>query len=323
MLTYSYQTQRLFAPLFVFVVAVIYLRKRLVSFFIFLIAYAVIVSPIYLLTLSNSKINASFNGLSILWRPNPIGEFINGYVGVFLPYFNFQAGDPNIMHHVPGIGSSYDFLSLFFYVGILLCICGAFNKLKIRNLQRSTYYLILAWTFLFPIPVSLTFYPTVLRVIHGLPLIVLFFIVSFSFLKQFVTKNGYALFYVVVIVIGFIETFSFMEIYLYDYPKISYNEFQYGIEDYTQYLFTHESEFSKVVIDTNINQPYIYYLFYSKFNPRELNYTNPQESSRKYTFSSLANVSFESMKIQHTVSFGSNTLYVVYSDGRQWYVRKM
>lgn len=323
MLTYSYQTERLFAPLLVFIIAVIYLRKRLISFFLFLISYAVVVSPIYILTLTNPAISSSFNGLSILWRPNPLLAFINGYVGFFLPYFHFQAGDSNIMHHVPGIGSSYDFLSLFFYIGILLCVAGAFSKLKVKNLERSTYFLILAWTFLFPVPASLTFYPTVLRVVHGLPLIVLFFIISLAYIKQVLKKDAYVLFYIVIIGICFVETFSFMNIYLYDYPKISYKEYQYGIGDYTRYLLSHEKEFDKVIIDTSINQPYIYYLFYSKFDPSKLNHSDPAKSSSKYVFSILPTFNEDEKNIIKEVSFGDTRLYRIYANGRTWYVKKM
>jgi hypothetical protein len=323
MLTYTYQTERLFAPLFVFVIAIIFLRKRLVNFFILLISYAIVVSPIYLLILSNPKVNASFNGLSILWRPNPLMAFMNGYIGFFLPYFHFQAGDPNIMHHVPGIGSSYDFLSLFFYLGIILCVLGAFNKFKIKNIQKSTYYLILAWTFLFPVPASLTFYPTVLRVIHGMPLVVLFFILAFAFIKQFVDKKVSLLLYAVIIIIGLVEAFSFMNFYLYTYPSVSIKEYQYGVEDYTRYLLDHEADFDKVIIDTSINQPYIYYLFYSRFDPTKLNYADPGKSSSKYVFDTLPIFDEDDKNVVKEVSFGDMRLYKIYANGRIWYVKKM
>lgn len=323
MLTYSYQTERLFAPLFVFVVALIYLRKHLVSFFIFLTVFAIVVSPIYILTLTNPSISSSFHGLSIFWRPDPLVAFVNGYIGFFLPYFHFQAGDPNIMHHVPGIGSSYDFLSLFFYLGIILCIGGVFNRWRIEGIEKSTYYLILAWTFLFPVPASLTFYPTVLRVIHGMPLAVLFFIVSLSFLQQSVKKSTLFLLYAVIIGIGLVETNSFMKIYLNEYPKSSFKEFQYGIGDFTNYLLDHEDDFDKVVIDNSINKPYIYYLFYSKLDPGKLNYTDPEKSSQKYIFSFLPTFDTDDKNIIHEVRFGETVLYKIYANERVWYVKKM
>lgn len=323
MLTYSYQTERLFAPLFVFIIAIIFLRKRLVNFFMFLIGYLIVVSPIYLLILSNPTINASFHGLSILWRPDPLMAFVSGYIGFFLPYFHFQAGDPNIMHHVPGIGSSYDFLSLFFYLGIALCIFGACNKFKIKNIQRNTYYLILAWTFLFPVPASLTFYPTVLRVIHGMPLVVLFFIFTFAFIKQFFDKKVSVLFYAVIIMISIVETFSFMNFYLYKYPSLSIKEYQYGVEDYMRYLLDHEADFDKVIIDNSINQPYIYYLFYSKFDPSKLNYADPAKSSTKYVFDKLPPFDEDDKNIVKEISFGDVKLYRVYSNGRTWFIKKM
>ena len=81
-------------------------------------------SPIYVLTLSDPKYNARFVGVTGLTTKN---EIISRYVDYFLPNFQFLTGDTDYMHQVPGTGNSYLFLSVFFYLGILICLLCQFK----------------------------------------------------------------------------------------------------------------------------------------------------------------------------------------------------
>jgi len=324
-LTYSYPTQKLFVPIFILILCAIYLKKQIVNALTLLVVYGLGVLPIYLLTYLNpGKYNASFNALSIMGAQNPLREFLVRYGEYFLPYFHFQVGDIDIIHHVPGFGISYDFLSLFFYLGIVICIMGAVGKIEIKNITRNTYLLLIAWTVLFPVAASLTAaYNMAFRVVHGLPLVIIFFLITFQFVEQHL-KPRFANFLLgVILVLGLMYTWGFMKLYLYEYPKISYKEFQYGIEDYMQYLLSHEKDFDKVVVDTSINQPYIYFLFYSQLEPSKLNRADPMKSTNKYVFSVLPTFNEDEKNIIKEVSFGDTRLYRIYANGRSWYVKKM
>lgn len=118
-LTYSYPTQKLFVPLLLIALSVIFLRKNIIKITIFLSTYIIFVSPLYLITLADpNRYNSRFKLVSI-FRPEEnifmiLGKFLLRYLSYFSPEFNFGISDSNIMQRVPGFGANYDFLSVFF-----------------------------------------------------------------------------------------------------------------------------------------------------------------------------------------------------------------
>ena len=105
--------------------------------------------------------------------------------------------------------------------------------------------------------------------------------------------------------------------------NMAFMQFQYGISQYSEYLLKHDNEFKKVVIDTEINQPYIYYLFYSRFDPHKLVYSNPSKSNPKYKFSKVSKMKVEQLPVIFTADHIGTPLYNIYADGSTWYVKKM
>jgi 4-amino-4-deoxy-L-arabinose transferase-like glycosyltransferase len=322
-LTSTYPTQKMFAPLFVFVLGIIYLRKNLKNLAVFWLSFVILVSPVFILTLTNPIYNARFSEVSIFSSPNVVKEVGIRYVEYFLPYFHFGASDSNVMHKVPEIGNSYGFLSAFFYLGIIVCILGLFKKISIKNFDNKTYQLLLAWLLLFPLAACLTkSHNMVLRTIHGLPLVVIFFIIFWNFHWSFLKKEFKVIFLSVVFLLGMVNLYQFSKVYFKWYPKMSFLQFQYGIHESLTYLDQNQDKFKKVVIDVNINQPYIYYLFFSKFDPNKLNYSNPWANSSKYTFGQIPN-NLTTPPI-YTVSFENIKLYDIYAeDNSIWYVKKV
>ena len=288
-LTYAYPTLKLFGPLFVFSLALIYLRTNLKAAVIFLTSVAILISPIYLLTITDGKYNARFAGVSGLTEPNAKKEILSRYVDYFLPYFQFQDGDTDIMHQVPGFGNSDIFLSVFFYLGIIIAILGLFKIIKISDVDRKTLYMLLVWLLLFPMAASLTKDRNmVLRVVQGLPLVVIFSILSIAFLGQYLKKN-YALFLITATAaVALINFGKFSHYYFTQYPDLVYRQYQYGMKEVMTYLLENEDKFDKVIIDNNINQPYIYYLFFSSFDPKKLDYKNPKLSNSKYVYETVS-----------------------------------
>ena len=318
LLTYAYPTMKLFVPMFILTLTLIYLRGK--SIFIFLISFLILVSPIYVLTLSDPKYNARFVGVTGLTTKN---EIISRYVDYFLPNFQFLTGDTDYMHQVPGTGNSYLFLSVFFYLGILICLLCQFKVITIRNIDPKTYSLLLVWLLLFPVAASLTRDRNmVLRVVHGLPLVIMYSALTFAYLWQLLKKPYTSVFIVVVCLAGIFSFGKFMQFYFTQYPDLVFKNFQYGIAQYTNFLFQNESKFDKVVIDSNINQPYIYLLFYSKLPPGKLNYQNPRLSFPKYTFATVPGGLEQNLLTVFSVRYQDTLQYAVYSKDSTWYVKQ-
>jgi hypothetical protein len=318
LLTYSYPTMKLFVPIFVFVLALIYLRGR--SILIFLISFIILVSPIYILTAIDSKYNARFVGVSGL---NAKNEIITRYFDYFLPYFQFQTGDTDFMHQVPGTGNSYLFLSVFFYFGILICLLGQIKMVTIKNVDPKIYSLLLVWLFLFPIAASLTRDRNmVLRVVHGLPLVVVFSILTFTYLWQYLKKPYTSIITIVVLLFSVFGFGKFMRFYFTKYPDLVFKQFQYGVVQYSSFLFQNEAKFDKVIIDSNINQPYIYLLFSSSLDPSKLNYKNPRLSFPKYVFATVSGGIERDLLAVYTVRYKDTLQFAVFAKDSIWYVKQ-
>jgi 4-amino-4-deoxy-L-arabinose transferase-like glycosyltransferase len=329
LLTYSYPTQKMFVPFIIGAIFLIFMLKHIRRFIAFALPYAAVISPMYLLTFLNPvKYNSRFDGVSILTMKgtNPIFEFVPRYLTYFTPIFNFGTGDGDTMHHVPGIGSSYEFLSIFFYLGIVACIYIIWTK-KEFIINRKTAMLLIAWLVLFPIPAALTRdYAHVLRALHGLPLVIVFVCIGtkliYDMLRDRWMKLSYSISFIVIAVFSII---NFCGVYFGPYTDIAKEGYQYGIKDYSYYLANNENQFAYAVIDIKINNPYIYYLFYNKISPEVLSYNNYQDINAtvdgkggwtgvhkigKYQFRTI-----EDNEVNETMS----PIYEVKANNRTWY----
>ena len=323
-LTYSYPTLKLFGPLFVFFLALIYLRTNLKGAVIFLASLAILISPIYLLTITDGKYNARFAGVSGLTETNAKKEILSRYTDYFLPHFQFQSGDTDAMHQVPGFGNSDIFLSVFFYSGILISVLGLFKVIKIPNIGVKTYLMLLTWLLLFPIAASLTKDRNmVLRVVQGLPLVVIFSIISMTFGLQFIKKTYTSFLIAIVVAISLINFGKFSRYYFTQYPDLVYRQYQYGMKEIMKYLLKNQDKFDKVIIDNNINQPYIYYLFYSSFDPKKLDYKNPKLSDPKYVYETVSREIVAELPCVLEVAYKDTSPRLgICTKDRIWYVKQ-
>jgi len=113
-----------------------------------------------------------------------------------------------------------------------------------------------------------------------------------------------------------------MKFYFTQYPDIVFRYFQYGTAEYSKFLQKNEKKFDKVIIDNNINQPYIYYLFYSKLDPSKLNYKNPRLSSPKYFFETVSREILSDLPEIHSVQYKDTLRFTIYSKDSTWYVKQ-
>ena len=324
-LTYSYPTQKMFVPLFLAAISLVFLRKNFTKLAIVWASYIVFVAPIYIITLSNpSRYNARFAQVSIISPETDFFKttvrFLLRYFRYFLPDFNFGLGSRDVIQHVPGFGSTYGFLSVFFYVGILTCIAIALKQESSNLVSRKTSLLLLAWLLIAPIPASLTLeYHNVLRTVHGLTLVILLIVLGVLTIVHSLnnpqTKKNLTL---AVIILGLFNAVNFSKFYFREYPELSKETYQYGIKDFTSYVQKKEDEFTKIVIDSQINQPYIYYLFYSKYDPRLINFSDIEPSNRnkkigKYEFRNITEQDLRDSKEVYRVEDLTRVWYRVYA----------
>jgi Na+-transporting NADH:ubiquinone oxidoreductase subunit NqrD len=302
-LTYSYPTMKVFVPLALIALVVIYLTPFLKAKFftkselnelplvkglaakltgvslgdrltIFkklilpIITIFVFISPIYHLTIFQPEIyNSRYKQVSVTANGEGfVGGFASRYWEHLTPYFITGYSDSNEMHHVPQFGPVNELLTPFVYLGLLVCWWKAKEK---ENADRQIYMSLFIMFFLAPIAPSLTKDHTLItRGIQVLILSLIFIPIAIDWL--FKNLNISHKFQKAILtlfgIISLITTLHFSFFYFTDYTESQKDEFQYGTEQMYAYLKDNSDKFDKVeIVDVNI--PYIYKLFYEPTQP--------------------------------------------------------
>jgi hypothetical protein len=128
------------------------------------------------------------------------------------------------------------------------------------------------------------------------------------------------------VILSLQQTYHYSRLYSQTYPAKSAASFQYGIKQGVEYALDHQNNYRRVVIDRSINQPYIYYLFYSHYRPRLLNYAEINvfkdlpgpyimPAIGKYQFNVVSNKDVDAAKKLKTIQKFNRTWFTLYDDG--------
>jgi 4-amino-4-deoxy-L-arabinose transferase-like glycosyltransferase len=281
---FSYHTTRIFSPLFLIGIVVIYFREiksksiyAFIALFLVLSAY-ILINPNatargnVLFILDQAAINKIDSSRATSKLPQVITRliynkpiyfaenFTKNYVSYFSPQFLFFNGGTQYQFSIPNFGLSYPVNLPFFYIGLAILI--------VRSLKSKHYRLLLLWLILSPIPASLTNENyAVVRSTTMIPIPeILISICFFEFLNKI--KDNYKLF--VIIAYSFF-IFFFAERYFYNYftsYRTNYSwSWQYGYEQVVDYTRNHYNDYSKIIITKKYGEPHEYFLFFLKYDP--------------------------------------------------------
>lgn len=288
---YTYNAARVFAPLFIFVLFLIYRKEILKNFKVFLIGVVVfIVSMIPLISFYFSgqatarlklvsitddpgfvqRINKA-RGATHLPEPlprlihNKVTHFAYVYAGNYLAHFTpdflFINGAGHKQQHVQGIGELYAIQAPFIILGIYFIF-------KNKNQWR---WLILSWLFLIFIPVAITVdsIPNALRTILAVVpyeiLTAIGFVETLGFLRKGKLAKG--------LVVGLslflllIQFRSYINNYFNIYPKAYSRDWQYGYREAVGYIKDHYNDYDLIVFSRTYGEPHMFTLFFLGWDP--------------------------------------------------------
>ncbi len=289
---YTYNSARVFTPLFLVVILLLFRNFFLENKKYLLIS--IILLAIFLLPLASmlrsGEAAARFKLVSItddpgfiprinehrvnstLPMPLPIiihnkftyfsGAFISNYLAHFTPNFLFLTGGGHKQHHVQNMGELYIYQALFIFVGIV----GLFkNKIRFR-------LLLLAWLLLGVVPVSITVdnIPSALRtllVIIPYQLISAYgVLIVMKYLQQkakrvYIPATSSLVFVVIICLIGYLYN------YYYVYPYLYSRDWQYGYKQVVSYIRDNQSKYDQIYMTDKYGQPYMFSLFYLQYDP--------------------------------------------------------
>lgn len=274
---YSYNSFRILVPitllLLFFYIERKYKQPRKKLFFIFTVSATVFVFsliPIIELWLSGGASRMQAVGIF-----NPIDtkkqialEFIKNYLSHFSLGFLLK-GDINLRSQINGFGQVY-------LIDLLIIIFGlsAFLGKKIRGM-----FLITILAFLGPIPAAITREsPHALRSIASIPFIAMISAFGVVYLGEMKKKIPWTLL-VILIYSGLFTNYFFN--FLTAYPAKSAEHWQYGYKEiFTKYQDKF-SGYDSIVVSDMYNQPYIFALFYLKYDPDKFRLEGQKNTSKR------------------------------------------
>ncbi|MDJ0532504.1 MAG: glycosyltransferase family 39 protein [Xenococcaceae cyanobacterium MO_207.B15] len=320
---YTYASARVFVPLFMLGLVIIFWRhfwKNKQQTIIALILFSGIFIPLLLFWISPEGM-ARAKGTGVEFDPVIIGKY---YLSYFKPQFLFFKGDYNPRHSAAKIGELY-------YFEIFTVIWGLISIIKENRKERA---ILLLWLFLYPFPAAMTSPVHALRALGGVPL---FTILSAYGLVKIINLLGDRRKKISIFIIGAIIVASLgilIRTYFINYPLYTTHAWQYGMKEAIEYA--ENNNYKCIVMSNKIyfkkcGSLHTFIPFYTKYPPEVYQKQYPiTPVERKQLFLGEASHKIGKYNItsvdKDSIESNENCLYIiapkdlelVKSQGYQW-----
>lgn len=289
---YTYHANRVFIPLFLIAIFLIYRQKKV---FLTGLLVALFALPLFInfnsplikqrfaetsafatldpIIKSNQLIAADGGGTIArlihhrFWQYSQI--FLTNYFSHFNFNYLFLSGDANPRHSIQTVGGLYLIEAPFLLYGILLAL----------KKRTKTDLLLLAWLLLAPVPAGLTLAsPHALRSLAMLIPLTIF------------TARGVIRFKKIFFIILILEFSRYLYLYHQVYPNQWASQWQSGYREMVQYVDANKDKYNQIYITRSLGRPSIYYWFYTKTDPRlvqVLNSSVPKDQGEYLKFGKI------------------------------------
>ena len=301
---YTYHSYRIFVPLLVLALLIIYrkqilnnLKKFLIPVFISFLIFIPLLqftftkegqsraasqSPFKKEVLERAKIDYDQKSKQplrflsgYLYKEPTYFSYLalNGYIDHFSPLFLFFQGDQIGRHSQVDMGQIYAFDAIL--------LVSAIFAFKTQN--KKTKQLMITWLLLAPIPASIVLpTPHAQRALQMAPVLAFF---SGLGAYHLYSKKGLIIPKAMLSLLILFYISSYVHLLFNHYPQKFGADWQDGYRSMVKSIQKHQESFKKVYV-TNISQvPYIYLLFYQSYNPKSyIDQNGSSESFDKYIF---------------------------------------
>jgi len=281
---YSYNSFRLLSPLtFILILIFSFLgeRKNLLRRLQFLVFPLFLISISFIPIYKLYRFDAGASRLQAISLQGTGREKINQLSKNYLSYFSydflFRTGDSNLRSQMPGFGQLY----LISLPLILLGLYAVFKRKKIDG------FLILALVLIAPLPGAITKEsPHAMRAISMAPFMSILISLGLFQLLDFVKKQKV----IIASVIGiYLVVFGFYLFkFFYKYSEISSRDWQYEYKKIAEDYVDEFPKYKNIIISDRYAQPYIFVLYYLKYDPVKFRQTVKYNSVDKWGFSTVA-----------------------------------
>ncbi len=287
---YTYNTARIFTPLFLFVVYLInykFMLKNLkvaITSFLFFVLLMVPLIPFVL----SGEATARYKLVSITDDKGLIPRieerrnlstlpplltklihnrytyntyyFSQNYLAHFTPDFLILKGAPHRQHHVQGTGELY-------WIQLPLLLYGLYILIKKKDFSLS---IILPWMLLSFIPVSMTndSIPNALRTLVASPTYQILTAVGIYFAYKSIKSRSVLNIFSFALAMLVAVNFSIFAKNLYTDYSIKYSrDWQYGNKQVVEYIKENQDKYDLIVFSRTYGEPHIFTLFYLNYDP--------------------------------------------------------
>ena len=190
-------------------------------------------------------------------------KYIKHYFDNLSPSFLFIKGDGNPKFSTQAVGEMYLWDLIFFTAGIFILL----------RKREGHWWIVPMWLILGIIPAGTAREtPHALRIEATLPTFQIFTAIgvttflywmkSLAIKKYFKFSIIFAIFFIL-----FLNFLYFYHDYTKHYAKQFSREWQYGYRESIDYVAKNYNNYDEIRVMTALGRPYIYYLFYTKYNP--------------------------------------------------------
>lgn len=210
------------------------------------------------------RVGALFDNRRFVWMKT----LLDGYISHYSLKWLFLTGD-NARHHAPDMGLLYLWELPFFLLG-MYCVAKKGGRAA---------YILFGWFFISPIAASpTTELPHAIRSLVFLPTFQIFTAVgivgTLSSVRYRLSATNIRLHTSIIrLCIACYMLFVLMNVtyYLHMYfyhMDYEYSQFwQYGYQQAVEYSQLHKSRYKHIVVSTKLEQPHMFFLFYTKYDP--------------------------------------------------------
>jgi len=185
-------------------------------------------------------------------------NFLLRYFNHFSPRFLAFEGDWQSPRH------SAPYIGVLLYPSLIFLVIGIFFALSRSKIDKINWFF-LFWLLVSPIPAALTrdTIQAVRSMSFSIPLIYFAALGVYFFTEKF--KNIFV--YFLIIGAYLISFIYYGDLYLNHMVKKSPSDFLYGYKETMNFVNEYQNQFDQVYVTDFYGQPYIFYLFYSKYDP--------------------------------------------------------
>ena len=328
---YAYQSEKVFTPLFILLLAIIYWRElfKISKKYIFLaiVFGLIIVTPMLVYIVTNRAALLRVTGTSIFSyqtellktdiqkleqdqasndalglildnrRFTYITTIVSGYVSHFDPNWLFISGDID-RHHAPGMGILYLFEFPLILLGIYSLLFGEFDK--------KTKLVIFGWLLLAPLPASITTgVPHAVRTLNFLPTwqilsaIGIMAIADRLFNRQLsmLKTNAFRLIVAVYLLLAIFNVAYYLDQYFVQLNYYDSAFWQYGYKQAVDEVKAIGGNYKTILISDNapLDKSYMFFLFYLQYPPQLYQQVGENSSGSFVSHHSFGKYTFRSI----------------------------